>query len=457
MKKRILLSAVLLSSCFSFAQSFQNRTSFWVKPDKAQNQDQTAYNRYMNDNYYSMTDDDPTDRRLNQNEALNQNVSQSLTTSIGEGASNFYVVFKSEDNVEKDLLDFTFTCYQHTVTTHNINYPDQNTVDLKRRTGAIVKYGFNFPNATGDKNYVTIAERPDDLTDVYEVIYVNDAFSDLDHQQVQTYLSLKYGISLINTENYTDINGNSLWNSGLNAEYNTYITGIGRSDYFGLHKTETINSVDKRLEIASNGFADNEYLFIGSTNENTNWIKEGTTEVLNTSWLVQTNTSSNLTTLRFNAEDNLHKNGAYELVVNPTASSFAMDENVTRYQGRIEGNQLVFDNVMFDTDGNGFDTFGISYSAKAKEVARPEIVNNSEVNAYPNPTNLDEKVTVAYRFDQPTNLNIHVFTVDGKFIAKKEVNNTTSYQYETSFNASGVYLIVSTYGGQVTTNRIIVK
>lgn len=435
MKRRILLSAVLLSSCFSFAQTFQNRAAFWVKPDKAQNLKQT----------------------LNKNVALNQNVSQSLTTAIGEGASNFYVVFKSEDNTEKDLLDFTFTCYQNTVTTHNINYPDPNTVDLKRRTGAIVKYGFNYPNAAGDKNYVTIKDQPNDLTDVYEVIYVNDAFSDLDHQQIQTYLSLKYGISLINTSNYVDANGNSIWNSGLNAAYNMYITGIGRSDYFGLHKTETVNSVDKRLEISSNGFANNEYLLIGTPNENTNWSKEGATELLNTSWLVQTNTSSNLTTLRFNTEGNLHQNGVYELVVNPTASSFMIDGNVIRYQGRIEGNQLVFENILFDADGNGFDTFGISYSAQAKEISQPEIVNNSEVNAYPNPTNLNETVTVAYRFDKPTNLNIHVFTVDGKFIGKKEVNNTTGYQYETSFNASGVYLIVSTYGGQVTTNRIIVK
>src|SRR5690606_17853173 len=164
----------------------------------------------------------------------------------------------------------------------------------------------------------------------------------------------------------------------------------------------------------------------------------------------------------------------------PTASSFMMDENVIRYQGRIEGNQLVFENILFDADGNGFDTFGISYSAKAKEVSQTEIVNNSEVNAYPNPTNLNETVTVTYRFDnilfdadgngvdtvgisysakakevsqteivnnsevnaypsptnlnesvivtysfvKPTSLNTQVFSVDGKFIGKKAANNT---------------------------------
>lgn len=434
MKRILLLSAVLFSS-YSFAQKFENRTAFWAKPEKTQNLKQT----------------------LNKNASLNGNVKESLTTSIGEGASNFYVVFKSEDNTEKDLLDFTFTCFQHTVTTHNINYNDEKTIDQKRRTGAIVKYGFNYPNAGGDKNFVTIADKPNDLTDVYEVIYVNEEFSNLDHQQIQTYLSLKYGISLLNTSNYVDANGNSIWNSGLNGQYNSNITGLGRSDYFGLNKSETINSVDKRLEISSNEFGNNQYLLLGTNNEKTSWTKQGDTELLDSSWLVQTNTNSNLTNLKFNLGEKLHQNGAYELVVNPTTSNFSIDGNVVRYQGKVEGNQLVFENVLFDNDGNGFDTFGITYSAKAKETSKSEIVNKAEINAYPNPTNLNEKVQIAYRFDKPTNLNIHVFTIDGKFIGKQEVNNTTNYQFETSFTASGVYLVVSTYSGQVHTNRVVVK
>ncbi|HUH26436.1 MAG TPA: T9SS type A sorting domain-containing protein [Flavobacterium sp.] len=218
-----------------------------------------------------------------------------------------------------------------------------------------------------------------------------------------------------------------------------------------------MNSVDKRLELASNGFNNNEYLLVGTNNENTNWIKQGDTELLDSSWLIQSNAKANLNTLKFHLGGNLHQNGVYELVVNPTASNFVIDENVVRYQGKLAGNQLIFENVLFDTDGNGFDTFGITYSAKAKETSRPEIVNKAEIKAYPNPANLNEKVQIAYHFDEPTNLNIHVFTIDGKFIAKQEVNNTTNYQFETSFTASGVYLVVSTYSGQVHTNRIVVK
>ncbi len=434
MKRKILLAAVLFTSVTTFAQTFESKAAFWAKPNKTQN----------------------TKQALNKNASINQNSNQSLTTAIGAGNSNFYMVFKSEDTVEKDLLNFTFTCTQHAVTTHNINYHDVATVEQKRRTGAIVKYGFDYQHATGDKNYVTVSDAPNDLTDVYEVIYVNDKFTELDHQQIQTYLSVKYGISLINSANYVDANGKSVWNSNLNAQYNSNITGLGRSDYFGLNKTETINSVDKRINIKTNGFNNNEYLFIGSNNENTAFVKTADSEILNSSWLVQTNTTANLTTLRFNLGAELKKTGTYELLINQTETSFA-NTNVLKVQGKIEGNELVFENVMFDADGNGFDTFSIGYTTKAQENSLPEIVSNTKVNAYPNPANVNETVRVAYNLGKAANLSIHVFTVDGKLIKKHEANNTDNYLFETKFTTAGVYLIVSTYNGEITTNRIIVK
>lgn len=432
MKRKILLAAVLFTSVTTFAQTFENRATFWAKPNKAQNSKQV----------------------FNKN-ASNQSANQSMVTTIGEGTSNFYMVFKSEDPVEKDLLNFTFTCAQHTVTTHNINYHDEVKIDQKRRTGAIVKYGFDYPHANGDKNYVAVNDVPNDLTDVYEVIYVNDKFTELDHQQIQTYLSVKYGISLINAANYVDANGKQIWNSNLNAQYNTNITGVGRSDYFGLNKIETVNSVDNRIEISTNNFNNNEYLFVGSNNENTAFVKADNYEILDSSWLVQTNNKTNLTTLRFNL-GSLKSTGTYELLINQTETSFT-NNNVLKVQGKVEGNQLVFENVMFDADASGYDTFSVGYTTNAKENSRPEVVSNSKVNAFPNPANINETVNVAYNFGKPTNLNIHVFTVDGRLINKQEVNNINSHVYETKFPTAGVYLIVSTYNGEISTNRIIVK
>lgn len=435
MNRKILLAAVLFTSVTAFAQTFENRTTFWAKATSLQN----------------------TKQVFNKNASVNQSSNQSLIATIGEGNSNFYLVFKSEDTVEKDLLNFTFTCAQQTLTTHNINYHDVAKVEEKRRTGAIVKYGFNYPHANGDKNYVAVADAPNDLTDVYEVIYINDAFTELDHQQIQTYLSVKYGISLINSANYVDANGNSIWNNNLNAQYNNNITGVGRSDYFGLNKTETINTVDKRLEIKTNDFRNNEYLFIGSNNENTTFIKSNDYEILDSSWMVQTNKQSNLTNLKFNLGSQLKTTGTYELLINQTETSFTNNEQVLKVKGRVEGNTLVFDNVMLDADGSGYDTFSVGYTTKANDTTKPEVVSNSKVNAYPNPANINETVNVAYNFDKPTNLNIHVFTLEGRLINKHEVNNINNYIFDTKFTNVGVYLIVSTYNGEITTNRIIVK
>lgn len=436
MKRTILLTAVLLTTISVGAQNFGSRATFWLKPEKVRN----------------------TKSALNKNAILNGNTNQALTAPIGAGQSNVYFVFKSEDEGEKELMNYTFTCTQHSVTTQTINYPDPVAKELKRRTGAIVRYNFNYPNATGDKNYVTVIDQPNDLTNIYEVIYVNDAFTELDHKKIQSYLTVKYGISLVNPANYVDSNGNQTWNNQLNTNYNNFITGVGRSDYFGLNKLETTNSIDNRLTISSEGFADNEFVFFGTNNQNTNFKADNGVELLDSSWLVQTNQKPAVTTLRFNL-DQPKTTGTYQLLINQNNSSFTNNESVLRVEGKVEGNQIVFENVVFDTDGNGYDTFTIAYATQAKQTTKPEVVINkgAKVNAFPNPANINETVSVTYDFGKPTDLNIHVFTLDRKLVSKKEVNNVENYVFDTQFTSNGIYLIVSTYNGEVTTSRIVVK
>ena len=129
--------------------------------------------------------------------------------------------------------------------------------------------------------------------------------------------------------------------------------------------------------------------------------------------------------------------GTYELLINQTANNFVNDENTLKVHGKVDGNSLVFENVMLDADGNGFDTFSIGYTTTSKSNSdKPEIVSDtsSKVNAFPNPANINEMVSVVYNFSKPTNLNIHVFTVDGKLVAKKEINNADNYVYDTNLH-----------------------
>lgn len=199
-------------------------------------------------------------------------------------------------------------------------------------------------------------------------------------------------------------------------------------------------------------------MFFGTNNQNTNFKADNGVELLDSSWLVQTNQKPAVTTLRFNL-DQPKTIGTYQLLINQNNSSFTNNESVLRVEGKVEGNQIVFENVVFDTDGNGYDTFTIAHATQAKQTTKPEVVINkgAKVNAFPNPANINETVSVTYDFGKPTDLNIHVFTLDRKLVSKKEVNNVENYVFDTQFTSNGIYLIVSTYNGEVTTSRIVVK
>ncbi|HLP72992.1 MAG TPA: T9SS type A sorting domain-containing protein [Bacteroidales bacterium] len=71
-----------------------------------------------------------------------------------------------------------------------------------------------------------------------EIIVFNRVISPRERQQVESYLALKYGISL-NQEfpaSYLNSSGEVIWDSGKNAAYNSNIAGIGRDDLSGLNQ-----------------------------------------------------------------------------------------------------------------------------------------------------------------------------------------------------------------------------
>jgi len=86
----------------------------------------------------------------------------------------------------------------------------------------------------------------------------------IDMQKIHSYLAVKYGITLNNSDNYINSNGDIVWNKSKDTNYNKNIFGIGRDDLSGL------NQVQSRC-------ADNDIitLFVGAFNElNDNFSKE---------------------------------------------------------------------------------------------------------------------------------------------------------------------------------------
>jgi hypothetical protein len=68
--------------------------------------------------------------------------------------------------------------------------------------------------------------------DIAEILAYNDTHTSLEKNRIESYLALKYGITLDQSSpmSYVDSNGDDIWNATTNASYNHDIAGIGRDD-----------------------------------------------------------------------------------------------------------------------------------------------------------------------------------------------------------------------------------
>ncbi|WP_426091035.1 LamG-like jellyroll fold domain-containing protein [Flavobacterium sp. DSR3-2] len=89
-----------------------------------------------------------------------------------------------------------------------------------------------------------------------EIVSYSVPNSELNQQKIQSYLGLKYGVTMHTTEstdptalndvNYIDAGGNIIWNTTTNVGYNYDVAGIGRDDNSQLNQkqSKSVNSPD---------------------------------------------------------------------------------------------------------------------------------------------------------------------------------------------------------------------
>ena len=153
------------------------------------------------------------------------------------------------------------------------------------------------------------------------VTYPNTAHSAAARNKIETYLGIKYGITL--QHDYVSAAGTTIWNSAANAGYNNNIVGIGRDDNSGLNQkqgsspgTADILSIyigaSKTVNQAANTGAfttgDQSFFLIGNNNTPFAYSASGSTESptgitsrLQREWLAQkTNFTNTDLTFEFN-------------------------------------------------------------------------------------------------------------------------------------------------------------
>lgn len=102
--------------------------------------------------------------------------------------------------------------------------------------------------------------------DLAEAIIFNQRITSNDRNAIETYLAIKYGVTL--QGNYVSTNGTILWDSTVNMTYHNNIAGIAREDEFDLDQQKSISQNGSTVDVTikanqSTSIPNNSYLIWG--------------------------------------------------------------------------------------------------------------------------------------------------------------------------------------------------
>ena len=180
-----------------------------------------------------------------------------LFKNILNDASSLFIVFKSDIEEEKNVATLlygkekTFVTNKQIVSDEIIEY---KKVDSKN--GMVLSYLYNKQEPFTKRKNTLLLDIAEDIEyekngkeQFLELLYFPKVLNVLERRKVETYLSLKYGISLKGNYDYINALNDTIWAYKTNKLYNNRVTGIGRADIQGLYQKQSGNSEKDGLYI----------------------------------------------------------------------------------------------------------------------------------------------------------------------------------------------------------------
>jgi len=174
-------------------------------------------------------------------------------TTGGGGQVGLFLPFSGNvlwDGAQSNRLSVPFATNANLGTPYLWNGWNNNSLTNKevlRNNGKSLATGSSAISYQGNSQTTYIGANPSSLLTPYngkigEVIYYTAALSATQNQQVESYLAIKYGITLDQTspQNYLASDGTTVtWNGSANSSYKNNIAGIGRDDNTALNQLQS--------------------------------------------------------------------------------------------------------------------------------------------------------------------------------------------------------------------------
>jgi hypothetical protein len=225
---------------------------------------------------------------------------------------------------------------------------------------------FEVPNDFGASNFYN--------GKIAELISFSVRPTDAEHARIESYLAIKYGITLDQTAatDYVNSSGSSIWDGTDNAAYNVDIAGIGRDDRSCLNqkqsKSQNAGSIvtmglgtiaTSNADNANTFSEDGDFLIWGNdgdfadqANANNSDVPGNVTERMERIWKVEDTGNVGATTIQFDITGLGYGTSAsdFQLIVSNSAT---MASGTLTPATSINGNVVSFSNINL-TDGQFF-------------------------------------------------------------------------------------------------------
>ncbi|MFD2914937.1 T9SS type A sorting domain-containing protein [Psychroserpens luteus] len=215
---------------------------------------------------------------INKNPILKLDKDLSFVNKLNE-KSTFFFVFKNDSIASVNKIASLKYGHQNVeISTEGIVKNGKKVIEIETKPyGQIVSYTFHDAKVNlSSKNEMIFykSKLKDDSFKFLEIIVLPEILSTKEIRKVETYLALKFGISLTEEQDYLGRHNDTIWNASKSEKFSHRVTGIDFNIDKGLNQKSSKNSQGDGLEIAYNFNRDAEtpndkieYLLWGDDNE----------------------------------------------------------------------------------------------------------------------------------------------------------------------------------------------
>lgn len=292
---------------------------------------------------------------------------------------------------------------------------------------------------------------------ICESIIYNRMLSNRERQKVDTYLALKYGVTLDQTipTSYVSSNGRVVWDAVANAEFSHHIFGMCNDTISKFYSTKASNAEEKNLVIIKTDSIESmSYVLCSDDNNALKYIrKEGQPKRLGRTWkLMTTGNTPQSVTIKFDAERieeafPLEDGEHYWLAISDTAYKKSAELGSCKAQF---SDVPLRDNMTFTI-----------VAAKGDE--QPEIEETQEnkngiyaVAVTPNPTT-DGHVNLRIRLREEAAVKVSLYGLDGHQYATMSSSGSDFYNVTVTLPSVGVWVATIESGDNKQSYKLIRK